>query len=555
MNRYDAHTREPSKTDNTFLEGFCGSFKESAVTRPYAGLTQTINHIVGTELLPQPKLEERQAQTVEASVGQWVGNAIGGAVPFVAMYRLIGSGAAGKLEMTNKFGITMESVPVIGKSAVAGATYGVLFEPVSSQQDFWRGKLASAASTGVAAALMTGGEIGLKSTGAKAFQNDIVLGMTTGFPTGMVSTNVNSLVNDGKLTSLSESVKSGFSMAAVGGFLGGANLLHEHVKPTTGIHGIRGLRDLTAANDAAVKVTGEPTPFYHVIQEIDSPLQVKDLLDGNIQYLPPHSRETISSGAADLTASHEALKDLGPRAVFYASARLKEDSFEYQRIRSLSRQLAEMGYTIITGGGPGGMEAASRGAFEGGGTAVGVRVNLPFEEAPNKYIDIATLHKDVSTRIEALTKLPDVYVVERSGWGTDAETMFALGLLQLRHVSDRPVYLVDKGHWSMIEKVWKQQARDGLISKRDLDLYKITDDTDRIARELKALKPRLDQMHAQRKIDNEPYMAQALPRRHTVSKVSGNSGTFSFTDFLHASPDQFAELAVQPSNIGKVEMK
>ncbi len=531
-----------------FVQGFCGAFENAAFKEPYAGFSQLVDKVSGTNILPQPEIVQAHADNTSASAGQWLGNMVGSALPFIAMYRMVGSGASSKLEMTNKFGMTMEALPVLGKSAATGAAYGTLFQPVNDQ-NFWTGKLAAATSTAAASVIMTGGYIGLKGLGVGALQNDAVIGVATGLPAGIAGVNIDSLINSGTLASPTDDLKAGLSMAAASGIMGGANLLHEHFKPTTGIPGIRGLADLTASNDAAVKVSGDPNPFYHVISEVDSPHDIKDLLDGNIQFLPPASRDVISHGAADLTASHEAIKGTGPRAVIYASARLPEDSFEYQRIRRLSRQLSEMGYTIVNGGGPGGMEAASRGAFEGGGTAVGVRVNLPFEEKPNKYIDIATLHKDVFTRMEALTKLPDVYIVARSGWGTDAEAMYALGLMQLRHIDQRPFYMLDVDHATALDRVWRQQAKDKLISPRDLNFYKITNNTDLIADELRAYKPQLDQQYAQHRIDNEPYLAQALPRRQTVARVSGSNGNFNFSDFIAAKPDKFSGLSVHPTDL------
>jgi uncharacterized protein (TIGR00730 family) len=540
---------DSSSTD--FGAAFTQSLGYNAVQRPYDGLSQLANHASGTTLLPKMALVDAPAQptTTLANIGQYAGSIVGSALPYVLLTHSVGAGAAKELaQLSTKELTAAASAPALLKAATSGAVFGLVLDPVADENHFWQGKLAAAASTAASMTALTAFQIKLKGTDASLLRNDAVSGALAGFPSGIVAANVSSVIRDGKFASASDDLNAGVGGAFTGGIIGGASQAYNHFNPINGIKNVHSLADLKRVNNDSIKVSGEPAPYYHVISEVDSPVSIKETLAGKINYLPPASRDIIASAAADLTASHEVAKTLGPSVAFFASARKGEDTFSYQRARWLSNRLAQQGFAIIDGGGPGGMEGASRGAFEAGGTAVGIRAELPFWEPPNKYVDIATVHKDISSRIEALAKIPDAFIIEMGGLGTDLEALMVLQLMQLKHLEKKPFYFVDVEHGQDLDRMLGRQAERGLLKDEDRGLYKVTGNVQQILDELTAYKKVLDVKHNDRQQESTTYSAPALPRRHTVARVTESPKEgLTFSEFLAMTPEEMANLDVKAS--------
>jgi uncharacterized protein (TIGR00730 family) len=139
--------------------------------------------------------------------------------------------------------------------------------------------------------------------------------------------------------------------------------------------------------------------------------------------------------------------------------------------------LGEAGFAVITGGGPGVMEAANRGARDAGATSIGLNIELPFEEAQNEYVDIGLRFHYFFTRKVMFVRYACAFVVFPGGYGTLDELFEALTLIQTAKIQHFPVVLVDPGHWSgLVEWIRERLLADGRISPHDLALLQTTDD-------------------------------------------------------------------------------
>ena len=176
------------------------------------------------------------------------------------------------------------------------------------------------------------------------------------------------------------------------------------------------------------------------------------------------------------------------RAVtFFGSARLPEDSPYYIKARSLGARLAEAGYAVITGGGPGIMEAGNRGAMEAGGDSLGLNIELPFEQAINPYV---TDHVDFSyffTRKVCMTFSSEAYVYFPGGFGTLDEFFEILTLVQTKKIHRRPIILVGKKFWQPFVTWLDDYLRKefATIDRFDTSLYELLDDEDMIVNLIK----------------------------------------------------------------------
>ncbi len=173
-----------------------------------------------------------------------------------------------------------------------------------------------------------------------------------------------------------------------------------------------------------------------------------------------------------------ALHFLGPCVTVFGSARFKEGHPYYEKARAVGKAIADMGFTTMTGGGPGIMEAANRGAFENGGRSVGVNIQLPHEQYPNPY-----MHKHVTLsyffiRKVLLLKYSYAFVVLPGGWGTMDELFETLTLVQTGMIHDFPIVLVGTDYFQDLMKYLHYMESQGTISPQDLKLVKLTDDID-----------------------------------------------------------------------------
>jgi uncharacterized protein (TIGR00730 family) len=166
-----------------------------------------------------------------------------------------------------------------------------------------------------------------------------------------------------------------------------------------------------------------------------------------------------------------------PAVALFGSARVNEDHAAYKAAREAARRFGERGWAVITGGGGGVMEAANRGAKEGGGLSVGFNIELPHEQAPNPYLDIEYTFDHFYARKVCFVKPSEGFVIFPGGFGTLDEMYEALTLIQTGKVRHFPVVLVGSRHWhDMLDWVGDELLNERLISPDDLDLLSITDD-------------------------------------------------------------------------------
>ena len=169
---------------------------------------------------------------------------------------------------------------------------------------------------------------------------------------------------------------------------------------------------------------------------------------------------------------------VGPCVTVFGSARVREGDAEYESAREVGAALSRIGFTVMTGGGPGVMEAANRGAKESGGHSVGCNIELPHEQAPNPYLDISIDFSYFFVRKVMLVKYSYAFVVMPGGFGTVDELFEALTLIQTGKVSNFPVVLMGTEFWGPLLQQLDEMADEGLISPGDLDLLLTTDDVD-----------------------------------------------------------------------------
>ena len=169
---------------------------------------------------------------------------------------------------------------------------------------------------------------------------------------------------------------------------------------------------------------------------------------------------------------------VGPCVTVFGSARVGEGDTEYELAREVGAALSRIGFTVMTGGGPGVMEAANRGAKEAGGHSVGCNIELPHEQMPNPYLDISVDFSYFFVRKMMLVKYSYAFVVMPGGFGTVDELFEALTLIQTGKVSNFPVVLMGTEFWGPLLQQLDEMAENGLISPGDLDLLLVTDDVD-----------------------------------------------------------------------------
>ena len=173
------------------------------------------------------------------------------------------------------------------------------------------------------------------------------------------------------------------------------------------------------------------------------------------------------------------LAELPRAATVFGSARTPVDSPEYELGRELGPRLAGAGFAVITGGGPGTMEAANRGASEAGGLSVGLGIELPFEQGLNPWVDLGINFRYFFARKTMFVKYSQAFVCLPGGFGTLDELFEALVLVQTKKVTKFPVVLLGTDYWGgLYDWIAKTVLREGKVSERDLDLLHLTDDID-----------------------------------------------------------------------------
>ncbi|HEY9291098.1 MAG TPA: TIGR00730 family Rossman fold protein [Microlunatus sp.] len=182
---------------------------------------------------------------------------------------------------------------------------------------------------------------------------------------------------------------------------------------------------------------------------------------------------------AEFVEGFGALAELGPAIALFGSARTAADDPMYATAERLAGRLAEAGFAVITGGGPGTMEAANKGACQAGGVSVGLSIELPFEEGMNEWVDIGVNFRYFFARKTMFVKYSQGFIVLPGGFGTFDELFEAITLVQTGKITGFPIVLVGVDYWSGL-LAWLEKAvlAEGNIAAADLDIITVTDDVD-----------------------------------------------------------------------------
>jgi uncharacterized protein (TIGR00730 family) len=180
---------------------------------------------------------------------------------------------------------------------------------------------------------------------------------------------------------------------------------------------------------------------------------------------------------SEFVEGFDALAEIGPAITVFGSARVDEGDPAYTMAREIGRLLAKEGYAVITGGGPGVMEAANRGCQEGGGLSVGCNIELPHEQSINAYVDLGVEFRYFFARKTMFVKYADGFVILPGGYGTLDELMEALTLIQTGKIRHFPVVLVGSAFFGgFLAWIKEKLLGEGMISPEDIDLIQVTDD-------------------------------------------------------------------------------
>jgi uncharacterized protein (TIGR00730 family) len=177
----------------------------------------------------------------------------------------------------------------------------------------------------------------------------------------------------------------------------------------------------------------------------------------------------------------DALARLGPAVSIFGSARTRPDDPMYANAETLAARLSEQGFTVITGGGPGIMAAANKGAKKADGVSVGLAIDLPHETGLNPYVDLPVYFRYFFVRKTMFVKYAQAFVIFPGGFGTFDELFESLTLVQTGKIDHFPIILFDSSYWSgLLEWVREQVIKRGHVSGSDLDLVRVCDDIDEV---------------------------------------------------------------------------
>ncbi|MBQ3409876.1 TIGR00730 family Rossman fold protein [Candidatus Saccharibacteria bacterium] len=183
----------------------------------------------------------------------------------------------------------------------------------------------------------------------------------------------------------------------------------------------------------------------------------------------------------DLEQGLRELRTFSQGVTIFGSARVAETDKFYKKARELGGLLAQNGHSVITGGGPGIMEAANRGAFEYGGRSIGLNISLPYEQQPNPYLtDVLNFHYFFARKV-MLTMSSKVFVGFPGGFGTLDEMSELICLMQTKKMPTQPIFLIGKSFWRPMERFINGQLLGGdYIDQSDTELYTVTDDINQV---------------------------------------------------------------------------
>ncbi len=189
---------------------------------------------------------------------------------------------------------------------------------------------------------------------------------------------------------------------------------------------------------------------------------------------------------SEFVEGFETLADCRPAVSIFGSARVKPGDEVYEKAERLGRLLAENRFSVITGGGPGVMEAANKGAAEAGGKSIGLNIQLPFEQKPNPYANIPLSFRYFFVRKVMFVKYAMAFIILPGGFGTMDEVMESVTLIQTRRIKPFPVILVESAYWKgFLDWMKKTVLKEGRISPEDMDIFQLIDEPEEIVKTLK----------------------------------------------------------------------
>lgn len=189
---------------------------------------------------------------------------------------------------------------------------------------------------------------------------------------------------------------------------------------------------------------------------------------------------------SELVDGFEMMSKIGPAVTVFGSARTRPKNKEYQLARSIAAKLAKAGFGVITGGGPGIMEAANRGASEAGGLSVGLNIELPEEQQVNPYVNVPVGFRYFFVRKVMFIKYASAAIIMPGGMGTMDECFELVTLIQTEKIRPFPVILVGSSYWQgLMDWMRKTMVKQGNLDQKEMKIFKIMDDPDQVVREVK----------------------------------------------------------------------
>ncbi len=210
-----------------------------------------------------------------------------------------------------------------------------------------------------------------------------------------------------------------------------------------------------------------------------SPTRDEELLGAEHALVPTlrSDAERVASMSRELAMGFAAMAEVQRGVAIFGSARTPPEDPAYARSREVARRLGSAGFSIITGGGPGAMEAANRGARDAGALSIGLNIELPHEQEPNRYLDLSLDFHYFFARKVMFVRYSNAFVVLPGGFGTMDELFEALTLIQTSKIRYFPVLLVGSGYWDGLARwIRERMVADGTVSPDELELLKVVDD-------------------------------------------------------------------------------
>jgi uncharacterized protein (TIGR00730 family) len=208
-----------------------------------------------------------------------------------------------------------------------------------------------------------------------------------------------------------------------------------------------------------------------------------ELIDEEIKKYTDTDLWSVFRIMSEFVEGFDTLRFLHPAVSFFGSSALPEGSKYYELAKVIARKLSNAGFSVITGGGPSVMEAANRGAFEGKSKSVGLNIEIPSEQVPNRYQDISLEFRYFFARKVMFVKYASAFVIMPGGFGTLDELFESMTLIQTKKVFHFPVVLVGSEFWGgLIDWIISSPIKVGTLSKKDLSLFSLTDEPDEVVR-------------------------------------------------------------------------